>query len=242
MHELFVEFYASHPFLAMVVLILFSGWVAVIVGVFTMCTGALINSWRAEHRRRRAETYSHLAGRDLTTKDTKRTKGEPSRPSGLRGVTPTPGGTVAMKEQTKNRIIMVAVLAIGLILIGMASTGCSTWGNGKIDPGGVVLLDLTAIDISVQWVSEDGRSFSLINEDGQFDLQAEFIEPRTGLVFVMGEGPGNITVRDPETGLQVNIKPKNPALATAQLEAAAQQAADKEEIVNLIEDMNNTNP
>ena len=225
MTELFRDFYAVNPWLAMLVLILLTGWTAVMVGIFTMCTGALINHARAEYRRRRAEFYQ----------DTFRPG--PEGPDEL----PTPGGTVEMKEQTKNRMIMVAVLAIAMIIIAVAS-GCSTLGNGKVDPGGVVLLDLTAIDVSVQWVSEDGRSFSLVNDDGQFDLQAEFIEPRTGLVFVMGEGTGNVTIRDPETGLQVSIAPKNPALATAQLDASAQQAADKEEIVNLIEDMNNTNP
>lgn len=90
-------------------------------------------------------------------------------------------------------LVVAALLAL---LVG----GCSTLGNGKIDP--------PAFDVDVAWVSEDGRVFRVVNDANGVDLQGTFIEPKTGLVFTLGEGIGSLTIRDPSTGLQTTIVPK----------------------------------
>lgn len=119
----------------------------------------------------------------------------------------------APKENTmKNRIALVLLLACGLAATSLLTTGCQ-------------LFDGVGVEVAL--VTEDGRTFAVHQTEQGIDIVGEFIEPHTGIVFVLGEGVGNITARDPKTGLQVTITPKDrPAEAgtTNQAPGATNQA------------------
>lgn len=68
--------------------------------------------------------------------------------------------------------------------------------------------------VDVALVTEDGRTFAIHQTDQGVDIVGEFIEPHTGLVFVLGEGVGNIAARDPHTGLMVRIRQKTDSEGT----------------------------
>jgi hypothetical protein len=105
----------------------------------------------------------------------------------------------APKENTmKKRIALVVLLACGLTATALLN-GCGTFGNGRID---------LPFDIDVALVTEDGRTFHIHQTAQGLDIEGEFVEPKTGIVFILGEGVGNITARDPKTGLQVTLSPK----------------------------------
>lgn len=105
--------------------------------------------------------------------------------------------------------VVLIAMVIGVVML----LGCHSLGNNKVDPFGVELVDLSAVDINVEWVSDDGRTFKITRlANGQLDVQAEFTEPSTGLVFVLGEGVGALTIRSPQTGLQISIQPEPIAL------------------------------
>lgn len=222
--NLFREFFETQPAIAWLAAILLAGQSCLAIVLVLVCVGAMVGAWRSEYRRQRRSFYNDIFNLPATSNQQ-----------------PSTGRAAPTEVNMKSRIALVAILAIAFTAISFLS-GCSTLGNGKIDPGGVVLLDLTAIDVSVQWVSEDGREFSLINENGQFDLEAEFIEPKTGLVFTMGEGPGNVTIRDPMTGLQVQVKPKNEALAKALAPPDPTAADQLSEILDTMEEDAPNNP
>jgi len=94
----------------------------------------------------------------------------------------------------KGRFALVSCLAIAFILLGTLP-GCQSWRG---------------FDVDMALVTDDGRTFEVHRTPAGVDIAGEFVEPKTGLIFVLGEGIGNITARDPRTGLQITIKPKYP--------------------------------
>ena len=102
----------------------------------------------------------------------------------------------------------LTLMAIATAILALMQIGCGTFGNGKIDPGGHTIVDLSQVDIDVSFVADDGRTFKIHRTPQGLDVEGEFIESKTGLVFTLGEGVGAFTVRDPRSGLQVAIKPK----------------------------------
>ena len=104
----------------------------------------------------------------------------------------------AQGDTMKKRITLVILLACGLAAASLLSS-CGTFGNGQID---------LPLNVAIALVTEDGRTFAIHQTEQGLDIQGEFIEPHTGLIFVLGEGIGAITARDPKTGLQVTLTPK----------------------------------
>jgi len=103
------------------------------------------------------------------------------------------------------RVALVVALAVVFFLL---PSGCGTFGNGKIDPGGVVLLDLSQLQVGLRFVGQDGTPYTVTRTgSGAIDVQAEFQDPH-GNVYTLGEGVGNLSIRNPETGLQLTISPK----------------------------------
>ncbi len=94
----------------------------------------------------------------------------------------------------KKRIAFVGLLAVLFASLSLIF-GCTLFGGASVE----VALE-----------TDDGRKFVIHQTPDGIDIQGEFFEPHTGFVFVLGEGIGNLTARDPRTGLQVTITPKAP--------------------------------
>ena len=172
---------------------IWSAGLILLAGILTiMICGSLLSVWRRDYRERRRKFFTSEGSEEHRGTDS-------SCASCLRGST---------KEYSMKSRITLAAIMMACAVIVLLQPGCSTFGNGKIDPGGVELVDLTGIDIDVEWVSADGRTFKVTQTGNGIDVVAEFVEPKTGLVFVLGEGIGTFTIRDPATGLQTTIHPK----------------------------------
>lgn len=120
---------------------------------------------------------------------------------------PEPTNPQPWEYSMKKRILFVALLAVAVVGLSL-TTGCK-------------YLDGLGFGVDIALVSEDGREFAINQTPDGIDIQGEFIEPHTGIVFVLGEGIGNIIARDPSTGLQVTIKPKDPPDSGADPEVKA---------------------
>lgn len=168
MRDLFQAYYAMHPFLAMIVLILCMSYAAMMGGIILALVSAVIQTVRESNH-----------------------------------IQPNPKENYAM---TKTRFALVALLA--LVFIGL-QPGCGTFGNGKVDPLGI---DLSNIDIDVAWVAADGTPYKIRVDENGLMVEGEFTGPYSKLVYTITEKDG-IKIRYPNTGIEVNIKPKDAAPA-----------------------------
>lgn len=104
----------------------------------------------------------------------------------------------ALGKRQEGRHEALGMRKKGMALAALAAlvlvAGCSMVGKG--------------IDVDVEWVSADGRAFRVVNDANGIDVQGTFVEPKTGIIFTLGEGIGSVVIRDPSTGIQTTIVPK----------------------------------
>ena len=88
-------------------------------------------------------------------------------------------------------MMLMMVIVIGLIAV----SGCSTFGNGKID---------VPVEISIEWHDNFGNGFTLV--DGTL-TEATYRSVKTDAVYEFTDSDGFL-ISHPNTGAMVRIKLK----------------------------------
>lgn len=106
-----------------------------------------------------------------------------------------------MKDQQVNRIIMVIIIGIGVAIISALAAGCSTLGNGKVDPFG--------IELSLEYHDNFGNGFVFVG--GEL-TEATYQSTQTGILYkYTDEAAGSFMVAAPDGKTKIRLRKKTAA-------------------------------